>query len=467
VVIFYPETENSQSIINEMVVHFSFIVDALPVAYYKIPFISGKTKHEDTSVHKHNSDAVVYSSTTSCDFDYGKSIDNIKLHKGDMLHKAGFCGKDMLICVIDAGWNGFDTISYFQPLYQNGQIWGTRDLIPGVNNVYIGHNHGTIVTSEMASTIEGKLVGTAPQANYFFIRSENEFPPGNEQLVEEDFLAQAVEIADSLGTDVASISLGYSVFNYEWQNLYSPADNNGTKSIASRAASTLTQKGVIVVLAAGNEGATDWHYIIRPADAFHILAVGMVRPTGDVDPWSSYGPSADGRIKPDVAAVGAPAWVVFSDGNIGKTGGTSMAAPIIGGLSACLWQALPQYSSLEIMQLIREYGDRYNNPDDRTGYGVPNFYQCYLDHVNSVPENKMSTFSVYPNPTRGALRIENGGLKIKGIEIFDILGKKQNIRAENILLHETKIDISHLSSGIYFLRITTESGVETMKVLKE
>ena len=423
VVIFYPETENCHDIIAEMLNYFSFIIDTLPVAYYQIPFIS------KTPIQKQISDAIV--DVSSCDYDYGNSIDNIRLHKGDLFHKAGFCGEGMLICAFDSNWSGLDTISYFKPLYQNGQIWGSRDLAPGINNVYIANplaipGHGTATFSAMASCIEGKMVGTAPQANYFLIRTEN---PWGENLVEEDFFAQGAEIADSLGADVVSASIAYTIFDYEWQNIYTSADNNGMVSIASRAASILAEKGVIAVIAAGNEGLTDWHYITRPADASNILAVGNVDKNAQISPTSSYGPSVDGRIKPDVASVGRGGWFVWSNGQIMTDygyGGTSAAAPIIAGLAACLWQALPQYSSLEIMDLIRKYGNRYNNPDNRTGYGIPNFYQCYLDHSNSVPEKIISSVSVYPNPTTGELRIENGELRINSVEIFDVFGRELN-----------------------------------------
>jgi len=388
VVIFYPETDNCRDIITEMLNAFPFVVDTLPVAYYQFPVIPESIIISETSTHNQKSDAILYSSF-SCNYNYGKSIDNIKMHKGELLHKAGFCGEDMLICVLDGGWNGFDTISYFRTLFENGKILGTKDLMPGVNNVFTGHGHGTFTTSIMASEINDQLIGTAPKANFYFIRSEN---PWNEQLIEEDFWAFAAEIADSLGADVINSSLGYTTFDYNWQNIYTSVDNDGVASIASRTASILTQKGVIVVNSAGNSGISTWKYIVRPADAFNILAVGMVDKNGVVTPGSSYGPSSDGRIKPDVAALGSYTWCVGSDGIIYGTGsGTSAAAPIITGLSACLWQALPKYSSLEIMQLIRDYGSKANYPNNRIGYGIPNFYQCYLDHHNNIPEKKYPT----------------------------------------------------------------------------
>jgi len=463
VVIFYPETESCYDIINEIINHFSFVVDTLPVAYYKLPFISEKQIF--TQITENNDDARLFSS--SCDYNYGRSVDNIKLHKGELLHKAGFCGEGMLICIIDGGFEGFDTISYFKHLFANGQILGTRDLIPGINNVFIGTGmgHGTGVASILLSSIEGKLVGTAPKANYFFINSENSW---SENLVEEDFWAQAAEIADSLGADVISSSIGYTnSFDYEWQNIYTIADIDGKASIASRAASILAQKGVIVVQAAGNDGWNPaWKYIGHPADAFNILAVGCVLQNGDVMYSSSYGPTADGRIKPDVVALGENVWYVNSAGKIKNDGGyTSAAAPIIAGLSACLWQALPQYSSLEIMQLIREYGDQANNPDNKKGYGVPNFYQCYLDHTNSVPENKKFDVEVYPNPTTGELSVEtHRNASLQSVEIFDIYGRKCHV--SRVTRHENNINISHLRAGIYFLKIETEKGMNVKKIIK-
>jgi len=470
VVIFYPETEDCHDIIANMLNHFSFVIDTLPVAYYQLPF---RTEEPDEKNVNYQSQSFKSILSSSCDYDYGNSIDNIKLHKGELLHKAGFCGEGMLICAFDGGWEGFDTISYFKFLYDNGQILGTRDLMPVVNNIYIGGGgHGTAVASMMVSNIQGRMIGVAPQANYFFIRTEN---PWSENLLEEDFWAYAAEIADSLGADVVSSSVAYNTFDYEWQNLYTSTHNNGLASIASRAASILAQKGVIVVQAAGNSGLVEWRYILRPADAFDILAVGMVNISGNEVAWSSYGPSSDGRVKPDVAALGERVWIINAAGKIVRIlyGGTSAATPIIAGLSACLWQALPQYSAIELMQLIRESGDRANNPDDRTGYGIPNFYQCYLDNMNSVPENKSSAFLVYPNPTTGKLQIRSGQVdewtsgQAIDIEVFDVFGRKQKAESRRQKgVREVVMDISHLSQGIYILRITADGNIYTKKIVK-
>jgi hypothetical protein len=189
---------------------------------------------------------------------------------------------------------------------------------------------------------------------------------------------------------------------------------------------------------------------------------------------SSYGPSADGRVKPDVAAAGDDAWVINKYGKIVQLSGTSCAAPIIAGLAACLWQALPQYSSLEIMDLIRKYGDCYNNPNNRTGYGIPDFYQCYLDLTYGLAENVEPEILVYPNPTTGELRITNYELGIKEVEIFDIYGKKLLSNhliasSSNHLITSSSnhlTNISHLQAGVYFLKIDTETGIITKRVVK-
>ena len=461
VVLHCSEFENWQDLVDEWL-EFDFVTDVLPVATYQI------SKGTETPIHEQTSNAMVYAS--SCDYNYGLPLEQIRVHEGHALHKAGFCGEDMLICVFDAGWENFNTLSQFKPLYDNGQIWGTRDLAPNINNVYTGHDHGTAVTSIMASNIDGVFVGTAPQANYFFIRSEY---PWNEQLVEEDFWAQAAEIADSLGADVINSSLGYTDFDYDWQNIYTPDDNDGTASIASRAAFILAQKGVIVVNSAGNSGNNDWRFLGRPADAFDILAVGAMNKDGTIANFSSYGPSADGRTKPDVTSVGWNTWIINSYGSVVQGSGTSFASPIIAGLSACLWQALPQYSSLELMQLIREYSHLYHNPNDRMGYGVPNYYKLYLEHGNNIPEQKNSSFTVYPNPTTGELFIERGrdGARpvstITNIDFFDVYGKK--ISSHHLIPSSSHhlINISHLNPGIYFLRVTSGNSFEVVKVVKQ
>jgi len=396
------------------------------------------------------------------DFSYGDSYDQIKVHRGDSLHNLGFRGEGMLICVFDAGWNGFDTLSHFQPLYANGQIWGTRDMIPGVNNVYTGHGHGTSVTSIIASNIEGQLVGTAPMANYFFIRSEN---PWSEQPIEEDFWAAAAELADSLGADVINSSLGYTTFPDFPQGDMTPQQNDGISSVSSLAATIAGQKGIVVVISAGNERGSDWGFIGRPADAIDVISVGAMDKDSIIAPFSSYGPSADMRVKPDITAVGWNTWVSTTNGNIVQGNGTSFSGPVIAGLSACLWQALPHLNAIELMDVIRQHGHIYNNPDNDFGYGIPDFFQAFLDNSTSVSEFSTSINVVaFPNPTADQITFQSTNEEIVSIQIVDLSGKILFQVSDKQF--KNTISVASLSSGIYFAHVTTTQSIGTIKFVK-
>ena len=396
------------------------------------------------------------------DFSYGDSYDQIKVHRGDSLHNLGFRGEGMLIAVFDAGWNGFDTISHFQQLYTNGQIWGTRDMIPGVNNVYTGHGHGTSVTSIIASNIEGQLVGTAPMANYFFIRSEN---PWSEQPIEEDFWAAAAELADSLGADVINSSLGYTTFADFPQGDMTPQQNDGISGVSSLAATIAGQKGIVVVISAGNERGSNWGFIGRPADAIDVISVGAMSKDSIIAPFSSYGPSADMRVKPDITAVGWDTWVSSTNGTITQGNGTSFSGPVIAGLSACLWQSLPHLNAIEIMEVIRQHGHIYHNPDNDFGYGIPDFFQAFLDNSTSVSDFSTPIDVVaFPNPTEDQITFQSMTEEIVSIQIVDLSGKILFQVSDKQF--KNTISVSFLSSGIYFAHVTTTQSKGTIKFIK-
>ena len=184
----------------------------------------------------------------------------------------------MLIAVIDGGFYGIETCSFYQDLLNSGRFFGHYSLMPNfVDTLESGWSevHGTIVTSAIAANTNGELVGTAPAASYALIHTEW---VGSEELVEEDFWANGAEIADSLGADVINSSLGYRSFPDFPQGDITYADIDGVNSIASQCATILGQKGVIVCIAAGNDGANEYYHISRPGDAFDILCVGASSP---------------------------------------------------------------------------------------------------------------------------------------------------------------------------------------------
>ena len=398
-------------------------------------------------------------------YDYGPGWAQLAFHNGHRLHELGFYGDGMLIVVLDGGWEGFDTLSLFHDLYENGQLLGVRDLIPAHNNVYVGGTHGTSVTSTMAAATNGQLIGTAPHASYFLILSENPF---SEELIEEDFWAQGVEIADSLGADVINSSLGYSTFDDFPQGNYTYASCDGVTSIASRNASIACHKGIVVCVSAGNEGNKPWHYISHPADAVDVLSVGAARTVDSAMAYfSSYGPSYDGRVKPDVVSVGWGTYVANAAGSINPGNGTSFASPVLAGLVACLRQALPQKNAMELTDIIRQHSHQYTTPDTIMGYGIPDMYQAYLDNAPvAVPTQAVAqSLSVYPNPCIDKLILANPDGSISQVEIFDVSGKllfSYNDCAHTLI----QMPVHQLQPGFYIIRTKAQNVVRTAKIIK-
>ncbi|MGZ5242659.1 MAG: S8 family peptidase, partial [Bacteroidia bacterium] len=301
---------------------------------------------------------------------YGKSYRQIEIHNGDELHNLGNQGQGMQIAVIDAGFWRVDTLLAFQKLRLRHGILATYDFVTGNDSVYEDATHGMYVLSAIAGQVDNQLIGTAPEANYYLLRTEN---GGSEYLAEEFAWIAAMEWADSAGADVINSSLGYSLFDDHAMN-HTYADMNGETTPISKAASMVASKGMILVSSAGNSGAQPWRYITAPADAKDILTVAAVDSGGRVARFSSRGPSSDDRIKPDVAAIGVQTVVASGvDGQTIGSNGTSTAAPVITGLVACLWQEFPMRTSYEVMDAVRKSSYLYSNPNDSLGYGIPNF----------------------------------------------------------------------------------------------
>ena len=432
----------------------SFVSDILPVANYDVNFTNTREATPEVQeipiTYNDMRDSVL-------PYDYGYAYEQIAIHNGHLLHNLGFRGDSMLIVVFDAGWDNLDTSAFFSTLFQNGQVWGTRDLIPWRNNVYEGHYHGTIVTSTMAGFQESVMVGTAPRANYYFIRSEE---PDFEELIEEDFWAQAAEIADSLGADVINSSLGYTNFADFPECQFTYENTDGVTSIASRAATILGQKGVVVCISAGNEGNSEWHHIGHPADAFDVLAVGAADVFGNIAGFSSRGPSYDGRVKPDITSVGVATTCMWPGDLLGTADGTSLAGPVAAGLCACLWQALPNASSTELMQIIRESGSCYNNPNDSLGYGIPDFFAAYSQHV-PVTDFMLENVEVFPNPCTDFLKISNASAEISMIEIYASDGKLVKVFSPKNDLF-INLEVKNLPEGFYVGKVykaNKQSGI--------
>ena len=306
---------------------------------------------------------------------YGPAITQIKMSHADRLHEAGFKGQGMTIAVIDAGFHNVDKIEAMK----NINILGTRDFVNPEADIYAESSHGMSVLSCMAMNQPNVMIGTAPEASFWLLRSEDEY---SEHLVEQDYWAAAIEFADSVGVDLVNTSLGYYSFDDPTKN-YRYRDLNGHYALMSREAAKAADKGIVVVCSAGNSGSGSWKKITPPGDAENVITVGAVNKYGVLAPFSSVGNTADGRVKPDVVAVGLGSDVMGTDGNLRHANGTSFSSPIMCGMVACLWQACPELTAKEIIELVRRSGDRAVFPDNIYGYGIPDLWKAYQSTVNT------------------------------------------------------------------------------------
>ena len=301
-------------------------------------------------------DSVLNQPTIHPDSIYGRAITQIQMSNGDKLHEAGFKGQGMTIAVIDAGFHNVDKITAMQ----NIRILGTKDFVNQQADIFAESSHGMSVLSCIGMNRPDIMTGTAPEASFWLLRSEDEY---SEHLVEQDYWSAAVEFADSVGVDVINTSLGYYSFDDKSKN-YKYRDLDGRHALMSRQASHIADKGMILVCSAGNSGAGSWKKITPPGDADNVLTVGAIDKRAVLATFSSVGNTADHRVKPDVVAVGVGSDVIRTDGNQGRANGTSFSSPIMCGMVTCLWQACPTLTAKEVIELVRRSGDRAGFPDN-------------------------------------------------------------------------------------------------------
>ncbi|WP_294618661.1 S8 family serine peptidase [uncultured Bacteroides sp.] len=323
-------------------------------------------------------DTVMNAPKLYADSIYGPAITQIRLSNGDKLHDAGFRGQGMTIAVIDAGFHNLDRITAMR----NITVLGVKDFVNPRADLFAESSHGLSVLSCIGMNLPGVMTGTAPEASFWLLRSEDEY---SEHLVEQDYWAAAVEFADSVGVDVINTSLGYYAFDDKSKN-YTYRDLDGRHALMSRQASRIADKGMVLVCSAGNSGMGSWKKITPPGDAENVLTVGAVNKRALLAPFSSIGNTADNRIKPDVVAVGEGTDVIRTDGNQGKANGTSFSSPVVCGMVACLWQACPRLTAKELLELVRASGDRADCPDNIYGYGVPDMWKAYRMYLSGKGE---------------------------------------------------------------------------------
>ncbi|MBB4077856.1 hypothetical protein GGR28_000457 [Lewinella aquimaris] len=304
-------------------------------------------------------------------YGYGWTI--LQRMNGDSLHRLGFRGKGVLVGVFDGGFPNVgykDFLGYDQP----DAVPGNYDLVEQDSTALDGSTHGATVLSTMAAHHPFFFIGTAPEARYLLFKTENS---RGEHRLEEINYAIALEMADSAGVDLVNSSLGYTTFTDSSMN-YGYADLDGTRSPASVAIDRAFDRGMIIVTSAGNSGADEWKHIGTPADARKAFSIGALDDLDERAYFSSFGPTADGRVKPDVSGPGVMVAAVAANGK-GLTGanGTSLSAPLITGLIACLMEAMPEATNEQILEAVRMTASHATEPNAAIGYGKPDFTAAY------------------------------------------------------------------------------------------
>ena len=393
---------------------------------------------------------------------YGYSLPQVALIGADSMHARGFRGEGMLVGVLDNGFTNVNKLPVFQHLFDENRIVGTYDFVNKSADVYDRGSHGTSVLSTLAGYREGFLIGTAYKASYLLIHTEDD---SGERLIEEANWLFGVEYADSVGVDVINSSLGYTTFDDASTN-HTYQDLNGQKTIATRAADWAAAAGIVVVVAAGNEGNKAWKYFSAPADADSVIAVGAVDRNGQYAAFSSRGPRVDGRVKPDLSAMGQGVVVADPGGSISVGSGTSFASPILAGMVTGFWQAHPYLTGQQVIQALKESASQYAKPDEFLGYGIPNFLRA----SNWVAQNVGGGMRLYPNPSgeNQTIRVElpndfsaNGTFEAR---LTDLRGTA--LWTGTLTGRAFTLPLNTLPAGIYVLRLQGDQKSFATKIVR-
>ena len=395
--------------------------------------------------------------------DAAATVQQLQLIGLDEMQLEGFRGENLTIAVFDSGFPGVNFASPFQPLFLENRLKFTYNFVANTSNVYQYDDHGTEVFSVMAADTP-EFTGGAYKANFILFITED---VTSEYRIEEFNWLFAAEKADSAGVDIINSSVGYNLFDDSSMN-YTSSSLDGKTAIVTQAATKAISKGMVVLCSAGNEGSNSWKFVTPPADASGILAVGSVTEQEARSNFSSIGPSADGRIKPDVMALGSGTAVVKSNGSIGSNSGTSFASPLVASLAAGVWQAFPFLSAVEIYESIVKSADQYNTPDTQKGYGLPHF-RAIKNYIESGVINEEIT--VHPNPLAGdsiAVTLKNPKGDSLSIIVYDLQGRIMTESTHYITWENNPIyyNLSGLGPGMYFIKAISGSSSKIFRIVK-
>ncbi len=409
--------------------------------------------------------------------DYGQSSAQIKIHEGEFLHDNGFKGEGMIIAMLDAGFLTYKTNPAFDSVRLNGQVLGERDIVANAINTDISHGHGMNAWSTIAANRPGLMVGSAPKAKFWLFRTED---IASEYPIEEQNWLVAAEFADSVGADMISSSLGYLDFDNPVFD-YSYAQRNGKFALVTRAANLAAKKGILVMNSAGNYGNLndDRKFVVCPADGDSVVAVGAVNASGQIAGFSSWGPNSAGKVKPNIVSVGQGTIVANGAGNPASSNGTSFSNPNVAGLIICLWQAFPEFSNMQIIDAVQRSAHKFNNPDARFGYGIPNFKTAHAILIKKRNTLQYQTIladqyiKAYPVPFRDDVSIlfkakKDGAINLR---LMTADGRTIETKLVSIVLDEYyKVQFNRtasLPSAVYWIQYDDGTNKGTLPIIKK
>lgn len=455
-----------QNAINK-ILSFPFVKSAKGIGY-RMPNFSRINKVEKPLNPLNISVANRPEGTTGDTYNYGNSYNQVHIHEGEFLHNKGFHGETIQIAVLDAGFLQYKTITAFDSVRINRQILGERDFVAFDNSVNEDDSHGMYCLSILSANWPRQMVGTAPKANYWLIRTEN---AASEYPIEEHNWVTGAEFADSAGCDMISSSLGYNTFDDSSFN-HTYADFYKNAAMVSLGASVAVRKGMIVTNSAGNEGAKNWKYLIFPADADSVCAVGAINAAGAISSFSSYGYA--GKVKPNIVSIGGGTVIAGLNNQPASGNGTSFSNPNIAGLIACLWQAFPLYNNMKILKAVYKSSDHYLTPDDRYGYGIPNFKIAYrlLKHDQNTELYGNQWLYATPDPFTNQVDTKFIGRTDGPAKVELINATGQVIASQNIITEKEEIynytftNLAHLPSGFYSVKYSDSTITQSISLQK-
>ncbi len=394
--------------------------------------------------------------------------DQVKILNGHFLHDQGWKGKGVLIAVLDGGFKNVDQLDVFDHLRQRDGVKYTYDYVDQEENVYDDHPHGEQVLSIMAAEKENCMSGAAPMADFILLRTENAI--GFEYVIEEDFWLSAAELADSAGADIITSSLGYTEFMNGVDD-HSYEDMDGASTWITNAADMASEKGVMVVSSAGNNGDDSWYYISAPADGNKVIAVGAINNQKEIADFSSSGPSYDGRIKPDLVATGQASRMINEYGECALGNGTSYSAPLVTGMLASLKSGYPEVNNDQLYAALMTGASSYGNPGHRSGYGVPDMYKAHLYLKNIEGNEEESNVIVTPSFFRNRLfvRILGHNEMEVSLSLYDMNGRIILEKEAQVWFSGDFITVepdAALAPGVYLLKVKSDTFEQTKRIVK-